>query len=134
MTTPRAAKASLRRFALSLPGAWEDHPWGEDVAKVGPKVFAFFGRPEGIALMVGVKLPSSLLFARSRPFYAPMGYGMDRSGWVTARFKAKDDVPLELLKEWIEESYHAVAPKRLIRRSRGAPRRRRAAGRSRPAH
>jgi predicted DNA-binding protein (MmcQ/YjbR family) len=122
MTRPRVAKAALRRYALSLRGAWEDHPWGEDVAKVGPKVFVFFGRPEGIALMVGVKLPSSLLFARSRPFYAPMGYGMDRSGWITARFREEDDVPLELLKEWIEESYRAIAPKKVSRGLEPAPR------------
>ena len=33
----------VRQFAAGLPGAWEDHPWGESVAKVGKKVFVFFG-------------------------------------------------------------------------------------------
>lgn len=105
------AKTALRRYALTLPSAWEDHPWGEDVAKVGKKVFVFFGRPPEIAFMVGVKLPSSLLYARSLPFTRPMGYGMDRSGWITAQFRASDDVPLGLMKEWIAESYDAIAPK-----------------------
>jgi predicted DNA-binding protein (MmcQ/YjbR family) len=82
------AKTALRRYALTLPGAWEDHPWGEDVAKVGKKVFVFFGRPLDVALMVGVKLPASLLYARSRQFTVPFGYGMDRHGWVAAHFKA----------------------------------------------
>lgn len=105
------AKAALRRYALTRPGAWEDHPWAEDVAKVGKKVFVFFGRPPDVALMVGVKLPTSLLYARSRPFTVPFGYGMDRHGWVAAPFKASDDVPVDLMKEWIAESHAAIAPR-----------------------
>lgn len=105
------AKTALRRYALTFPDAWEDHPWGEDVAKVGKKVFVFFGRPPDVALMVGVKLPTSLLYARSRSFTVPFGYGMDRHGWVAAHFKATDDVPVDLMKEWIAESYEAIAPK-----------------------
>ena len=105
------AKAALRRYALTFPDSWEDHPWGEDVAKVGKKVFVFFGRPPDVALMVGVKLPTSLLYARSRRFTVPFGYGMDRHGWVAAHFKASDDVPVDLMKEWIAESYEAIAPK-----------------------
>ena len=37
----------LRAFAFGLPEAWEDHPWGESVAKVGKKVFVFFGTTDG---------------------------------------------------------------------------------------
>ncbi|MGH2727412.1 MAG: MmcQ/YjbR family DNA-binding protein, partial [Actinomycetota bacterium] len=33
----------VRAFALSLPEAYEDHPWGENVAKVKGKVFVFLG-------------------------------------------------------------------------------------------
>jgi predicted DNA-binding protein (MmcQ/YjbR family) len=33
----------LRGFALSLPGAWDDFPWGGRVAKAGKRVFVFFG-------------------------------------------------------------------------------------------
>ncbi len=40
-------RAQLLEYALSLPEAYLDHPWGEDVAKVNRKVFAFFGlQPE----------------------------------------------------------------------------------------
>ena len=109
MADPTAARKELRAHALKHPGAWEDHPWEEDVAKVGKKVFVFFGRA-GPDLFLGVKLPSSLLFARTQSFVAKFGYGMDKSGWVAARFAKNDQVPVELLRGWIDESYEAVAP------------------------
>ena len=55
----RQAHAQLLKFALAYPGAWEDHPWGETVAKVKTKVFVFFGKPEGGGLGLSVKLPQS---------------------------------------------------------------------------
>ena len=33
---------------------------------------------------------------------------------MTARFEGKDNVPVPLLLEWIDESYRAVAPKKLM--------------------
>ena len=36
----------VRQFAAGLPEAWEDHPWGETVYKVGKKVFVFLGIPD----------------------------------------------------------------------------------------
>jgi len=103
---------SLRAYALGFPEAREDFPWGERVVKVKDKVFVFLGRDEDVG--VTVKLPSSGIFALSLPFVSPTGYGLGKSGWVTARFTAKDRVPVELLQKWIEESYRAVAPKGLV--------------------
>jgi predicted DNA-binding protein (MmcQ/YjbR family) len=42
------AAERLKSFALELPEAWEDHPWGDTVVKVGKKVFVFLGsnRPQ----------------------------------------------------------------------------------------
>src|SRR4030095_11913997 len=109
---PDPLAESLRSFALAFPEAREDFPWGDRVVKVKDKVFVFLGRDEDVG--VTVKLPSSGLFALSRPFVSPTGYGLGKSGWVTARLTAKDKVPLELLQKWIEESYRAVAPKSLV--------------------
>jgi predicted DNA-binding protein (MmcQ/YjbR family) len=105
----------LRAFALSLPEAWEDHPWGENVAKVGKKVFVFFGltdsdQPFGMT----VKLPDSHPIALSLPWATSPGYGMDRTHWVW--LKPPEDAPLDMLTEWIVESYRAVAPKKLAAR------------------
>ena len=113
------ARKKLIGHALALPGAWVAHPWGEDVVKVRTKVFVFFGQP-GPNLFLGVKLPRSLLFARTRPFVRRFGYGLDASGWVAARFTEGDDVPVEQLADWIEESYEAVRPKPRVTRPSGA--------------
>src|SRR5690242_17350125 len=54
------ARGKLLRFALSLPEAYEDFPWGERVAKVAKKVFVFFGNDgRGADLGLSVKLPAS---------------------------------------------------------------------------
>ena len=107
-------RADLRRYALGLPGAHEDFPWGESVVKVGKKVFVFLGR-SGSALSLSVKLPSSNLLALDLPFASPTGYGLARGGWVTAQFAKGDSPPLDLLRQWVEESYRAVAPRRLVK-------------------
>jgi predicted DNA-binding protein (MmcQ/YjbR family) len=106
-------EAALLKHALALPEATEDHPWGHTVAKVRKKIFFFIGKPdEGIS--ISVKLPQSGPFALDLPCTAPTAYGMGRSGWVTASLTKASDLPPALLKGWIEESYRAIAPKKLL--------------------
>jgi predicted DNA-binding protein (MmcQ/YjbR family) len=107
------AEAALRKHALSYPEAHEDFPWGERVVKVKGKVFVFLGKHEE-RLGLSVKLPSSASFALGLPFASPTAYGLGKSGWVTARFALREKPPVDLLKQWIDESYRAVAPKRLV--------------------
>jgi predicted DNA-binding protein (MmcQ/YjbR family) len=102
----------LAAFCLSLPEAYEDHPWGETVFKVRKKIFVFLGLPEK-GLNVTVKLPQSGWPALQLPFVKATGYNLGKSGWVTASFAEGEEVPYDLLKAWIIESYRAVAPKRL---------------------
>jgi predicted DNA-binding protein (MmcQ/YjbR family) len=107
-------RARLRDFALSLPGAWEDFPWGERVAKVNKKVFVFFGHDdEAEPPLVTVKLVESHGHALAIEGAAPTGYGLGRAGWVDVPVHA-DGVTPALLCDWIEESYRIVAPKRLV--------------------
>ena len=109
----------LREFALALPGAREDHPWGESVAKVGKKVFVFFGKPDGEGCGgFSVKLPESGEDALELPFCEPTGYGLGKSGWVTVRLPEKPTKTfpeLGVLRAWVVESYRSVAPKKLVR-------------------
>jgi predicted DNA-binding protein (MmcQ/YjbR family) len=112
----KAAATALRAFALAYPGAREEFPWGERVVKVGKKVFVFMGMAEGQEKEFGlsVKLPASGPMALLLPFAQPTGYGLGKAGWASARFAPSDDPPLALLREWIDESYRAVAPKRVV--------------------
>jgi predicted DNA-binding protein (MmcQ/YjbR family) len=103
----------LRAFALGFPEAYEDFPWGERVAKVKGKVFVFLGM-DGDTLGLSVKLPQSAMLALGLPFASPTGYGLGKAGWVTAKFGKGEKAPVDLLRAWIDESYRAVAPKKLV--------------------
>ena len=105
---------AVRTFALALPEAWEDHPWGDTVAKVRKKIFVFLGAeaPADGGCWLGVKLPESKELVLAMSFAKSMGYGLDRGGWVG--IQAPPDTPLEMLLTWVEESYRAVAPKTLV--------------------
>jgi predicted DNA-binding protein (MmcQ/YjbR family) len=121
VTTPAVARKQLRAHALKHPEAWADEPWpGDHVVKVGKKIFVFLGG-EGAEVSLGVKLPRSLLFARAQTFVQKMGYGMDKSGWVAARFTKGEEIPLGLLRSWIDESYETVAAGALPKRKSVAP-------------
>lgn len=105
----------LREFALSLPEAYEDFPWGERVVKVGQKIFVFLGQhPQDESSGIGVKLPISKNEALAYDCAEPSGYGLGKHGWVNIREVAAAPIPVETLCHWIEESYRAVAPKKLV--------------------
>lgn len=107
------ASEALYAAALAYPEAAEDFPWGERVVKVKGKVFLFAGYRDG-KLRMTVKLPVSGAAALELPFAEPTHYGLGKHGWVTATFAAGDTVPLDLLMEWLDESYRAVAPKAVL--------------------
>jgi predicted DNA-binding protein (MmcQ/YjbR family) len=108
----REAEAELRDIALGYPEAWEDHPWGDRVIKVRQKIFLFLGSGDG-TLSLSVKLPLSHSMALAQPGTRPTAYGLGRAGWVSAQFGPGEHPPTEMLRDWIDESYRAVAPKKL---------------------
>jgi predicted DNA-binding protein (MmcQ/YjbR family) len=109
-----APEAVLRAVALGYPEAVEEHPWGESAFKVRTKVSVFMGVPADGCLSLSVKLPESASVALLEPWASPTGYGLGRSGWVSFAFGPGDDVPVERIEDWIDESYRAIAPKRLV--------------------
>lgn len=113
----RAVADALARHALALPEAWQDEPWGDRVAKVRAKIFAFLPRDDASGL--GVKVPDSAAFAVTLPCTTPMAYGMGKHGWITVRLDHPSTPDVALLRDWVEESYRAVAPKTLARRIGG---------------
>jgi len=114
VVSAKAAKAQLRKYALTFDGAEEAHPWGENVTKVRGKVFVFFGVDDDKSeWLMGVKLTRSLLYARSLPIVEAMGYGLGKSGWCSVK-RPKGAIDMALMKDWIAESYEAVGPKRKV--------------------
>ncbi|MBN3929822.1 MmcQ/YjbR family DNA-binding protein [Streptomyces verrucosisporus] len=119
---PQAARERVREFALELPGAYEDFPWGESVVKVNRKIFVFLFLGHLVAGQgdspptVTVKLtdPEAHAHAMSAPGALLTGYGLGRSGWVTIPLGEPEAPDAELLCDWVEESYRTVAPKRLV--------------------
>ena len=97
------AESALRKCALGYPETNEDHPWGHSAFKVKGKVFLFLsnGR-DGDVLNLSMKLPESGRWALTLPFASPTEYGLGKSGWVNAHFEAKDEIPLDILDQWID--------------------------------
>jgi predicted DNA-binding protein (MmcQ/YjbR family) len=115
------AWAQVRAFALGLPHAVEDLPWGELVVKIdyprrrmgnglvyGP-MFLWLGNKDATA--VSVKLKASYDQAVAVGGATPMTMsGLGQWGWLTVPLDGAD---LDLLCDWVDESYRNVAPRKL---------------------
>ena len=108
---------AVRGFALGFPAALEDFPWGIPVIKVAtgskwPPVFLWLGRRDARDQAVYVKLTDSYEQAIAVAHATPTTMsGVGRFGRLTIPLPTPK---LELLFDWVDESYRAVAPKRLI--------------------
>ena len=115
VSDPKRTHKKVLEFALTLPGAWEDHPWEETVVKVGKKIFVFGGSdasPNHPA--IHVKLRESHEEALGVPGAEPTSYGLGKSGWVTIPLGNPKAPSLGVLTDWVEESYRTIAPKKLV--------------------
>lgn len=122
MTAPAQAAAQLQAYALGFPEAEEHAPWGHFAARVRRKNFVFSGNGgiEG-GLSISAKLAETSDAQLSiHEFATPTGYGLGKAGWVSASFAPGEDVPVDLLKSWIDESYRAIAPKTLVKSLSGS--------------
>jgi co-chaperonin GroES (HSP10)/predicted DNA-binding protein (MmcQ/YjbR family) len=108
------AIAELREFGLTYPEAHIKAPWPNhaDLA-VKDKTFAYLP-VEGRPFSISCKLPDSAKEALKLPYCEPTGYGLGKWGWVTASLP-QDEIPMDQFKDWIDESYRAQAPKRLLK-------------------
>ena len=109
----------MRNIALAYPEAREAVAPGERVILVRNRPFLLL-RGEGGQWGLSARLPQSREVLRL-PFAEPVRYRLGKSDWVAARFGPTDEAPLELLWEWIDESYRATAPKRLLADIPGPP-------------
>jgi len=114
MSALRTAGEELLAAALQYPEAVQESPWGDLVVKVRKKIFVFLGIQDD-KLRATFKLPHSSSEVLERPNATPTGYGLGRHGWVSLSFEAGDELPMGLMLDWMDESYRAVALKRLIK-------------------
>lgn len=107
------AKA-LRKAALMYPDTAEDFPWDHHAYKVpNKKTFLFLtGQADG-GFNCSMELPFRNHEALQVRGAEPTGYGMGKSGWITFSFGPKSKPPLARLTDYLDESWRAVAPKKL---------------------
>lgn len=104
----------LRKAALAFPETVEDFPWGHSAFKVaGKKAFLFMGEDEDGGWSCSMKLPFRNEEALKIKGASPTEYGLGKSGWVSFRFTAKAKAPMAKLADYLDESWRAVAPKKL---------------------
>jgi predicted DNA-binding protein (MmcQ/YjbR family) len=105
----------LRAFGLAYPGAHSKSPWpGHDDLAVNDKTFAYLPA-EGEPFSLSVKLPYTGEVALDLPFAKPTAYGLGKSGWVSFTPSGSEMPGLGQLRDWIDESYRAQAPKKLVK-------------------
>lgn len=113
MTAKTGPADELRAFFLAYPGTALASPWPEHLdLTVDGKTFAFLPAP-GQPFSMNVKLSFSAEEAREFDWVTPTGYGLGRSGWCNAAPVGEPD--MKLLRNWIDESYRAVAKKSRIK-------------------
>ena len=105
----------LRAWGLTLPGAHRKSPWPEhDDLAVKDKTFAYLPAA-GQSFSLSCKLPYTGYQALQLRFAEPTGYGLGKSGWVSFS-PGEDEIPaFEQLQAWVEESYRAQAPRKLVK-------------------
>lgn len=101
--------ARIKDYCLDKPDAFEDHPWGDTVFKVGTKgkIFCFCGS-EAPRVTVKSTLDEQAALVQ-HPNIEVAAY-VGRYGWVTVDIKDQDTLDLAL--DLIDKSYDAIAPKK----------------------
>ena len=65
-------------------------------------------------MSIGIKLPESADGVLMMDHTAKMGYNLGKSGWIHASCPPSSPAPIDLIEDWIEKNYRAVAPKKFI--------------------
>ena len=116
-----SALNQIREMAMKYPQAEKAFLFGDhEVYRVNKKVFVWLGEGERGGGYVSVKLKDTQEVALMLPFVTPSAYGMAKWGWIDADFP-KGKLPLDLIGQWIEESYRHTAPKKLLKPGAAVP-------------
>lgn len=105
-------RAQLVKWCLSMPGAVEEFPFGENTAvfKVAGRMFALSPVKTDVP-KVSLKVDPDL-GTQLRESYVGIGfaYHLNKRHWIEVAL-AKD-VPAKMIRDLVEDSYDLVKPKR----------------------
>lgn len=106
------------RVALSYPQAelgvaCQGTALESSTVKARDKAFLFI-TGVGPSYIVRLKLCQSQTEAMQLAVNEPGCYKLGAHGWITISFSDSAPPPIELMKRWIDESYRAIADKRLL--------------------
>lgn len=115
VSAAKRAESDLLAYALSLPQAVLETPWGHDVPKVRGKMFAIFGGREGPAdrMTLTVKLPLSADMALTLPYATRASHGLGKAGWVRFELGDGDEIDMAMFEGFLRQSWRAVTPKKM---------------------
>jgi predicted DNA-binding protein (MmcQ/YjbR family) len=105
---PEDCFRKISAYCLSKPEAFEDHPWGDTVFKVGSKgkIFCFCGTETPVISVKSTLEKQAALI--QHPDIGIAAY-VGRYGWVTVQMR--DEATFQLAFELIDESYDLVNPR-----------------------
>ena len=103
--------STVRRLALSLPGAEERETWGEATFRVRNRIFLMLTERERHAWVKNAADEQQALVAMSpQTFFVPPYVG--GSGWIGVRIA---EVDRDEMHELLIEAWRRTAPKRAVR-------------------
>lgn len=108
----------MRRVALSYPQAelgvaCQGTALESSTVKARDKAFLFISGV-GPSYTVRLKLCQSQSEAMQLAANEPGRYKLGAHGWTTISFSDSEPPPIERIKRWIDESYRAIADKKLL--------------------
>ena len=114
-TFTRVTRDEALAYCLAKPGAWLDEPWeGDEVVKVGDKIFAFCGSPDsddpGVGLKCGRDAEEAAELRQHHPDSVTVSAYIGRYGWNSIRLGGT--VAADEIEELIDTSYDAVLASR----------------------
>jgi len=104
----------LLAIVNSLPGAYEDRPWGSVHCKVADKIFVGWGRHDDGTMGLGFKTEKTLqsMLLASDPRFTMAKY-VGKHGWVDMKMDKKPN--WDEIEQFVVNSYRMIAPKKLVK-------------------
>ena len=104
----------LLAIVKSLPGAYDDYPWGSLHAKVDGKIFTGWSRDDDGVMVLGIRtdLDQQAALVRSDPRFTIAKYSGKYGGMD---FKIGKNPDWGEVEHFIVESYRQVAPKKRLK-------------------